>query len=134
VGTARAERWNELKTDAAVNLAHTSQAYARLIELVMQNIRFERAKKRARALTVTTPHPYRLDTSMQFKVTTEGANNLGLVELCQRFADEQWLPAHVLPNEAAESVLDRFKRAVAQELELLTVETMERETGPQTSD
>ena len=64
---------------------------------------------------------------MQFKVTTEGQNRLGLAELCQRFANEQWLPAHVLPHEASEIVLDLFKRAVAGELEMLTVECVEAE-------
>ena len=30
---------------------------------------------------------------MQFKVTTEGQNRLGLAELCESFAAEQWLPS-----------------------------------------
>jgi hypothetical protein len=47
---------------------------------------------------------------MRFKVTTEGIDRLGLVEICQRIADQQWLPAHMLSHEAAESVLDAFKR------------------------
>ena len=62
---------------------------------------------------------------MQFKVTTDGQNRLGLAELCERFANEQWLPAHVLAHEATEIVLDLFKRAVAGELELLQVECVE---------
>lgn len=59
---------------------------------------------------------------MQFKVTTDGIDRLGLVEIRQRFADQQWLPAHMLPHEATECVLDAFKRTVAGELELLQVE------------
>jgi hypothetical protein len=66
---------------------------------------------------------------MQFKVTSEGQNRLGLVELCQRFAAEQWLPAHMLPHEAAASVLDWFKRAVAGELELLQIECVHEGEG-----
>jgi hypothetical protein len=58
---------------------------------------------------------------MIFKVTTEGQNRLGLAELCERFANDQWLAGNMLPHEAAESVLDGFKRAVAGELELLQV-------------
>ena len=59
---------------------------------------------------------------MQFKVTSDGADRLGLVEICQRFANQQWLPAHMLSHEAAESVLDAIKRTVAGGLELLQVE------------
>ena len=47
---------------------------------------------------------------MKFIVTTEGANRLGLAELCQRFTNEQWLPAHMLPHEATESVLEAFMK------------------------
>ena len=57
-----------------------------------------------------------------FTVTTEGPNRLGLRELCQRYVDEQWVIDHATPGQAAAIVLDTFKRAVAQELELLAVE------------
>jgi hypothetical protein len=43
-------------------------------------------------------------------LTTQGINRLGLVEIRQRYADQQWLSAHMLSHEAAESVLDAFKR------------------------
>jgi hypothetical protein len=52
------------------------------------------------------------------QATTEVPNRLGLRELLQRYADERWA-AHMTPEQAAESVLDCFKRAVRQELELL---------------
>jgi len=58
-----------------------------------------------------------------FTVTTEGQNRLGLRELCQRYVDEQWVAAHMTDEQAAESLLDQFKRTVGAELELLTVET-----------
>jgi hypothetical protein len=54
-----------------------------------------------------------------FTATTEGPNRLGLCELLQRYADDQWVAEHLLDEEAAESVLDCFKRSVRQELELL---------------
>ena len=57
-----------------------------------------------------------------FVLSTKGENRLGLRELCQRFADDEWVADHLTDEEAAESVLDRFKRAVRAELELLTVE------------
>jgi len=60
-----------------------------------------------------------------FSVSTEGPNRLGLRELCQRYADDQWLPAHATPEQAAAIVLDTFKRAVAAELEMLAVECQE---------
>ena len=57
-----------------------------------------------------------------FTATTEGQNRLGLRELLERWANEQWLADHMTPEQAAESVLDCFKRAVRQELELLELE------------
>ena len=59
-----------------------------------------------------------------FTVSTEGQNRLGLRELCQRYVDEQWVAAHMTDEQAAESLLDQFKRAVRAELELLTVEVV----------
>ena len=59
----------------------------------------------------------------RFTVTTEGANRLGLRELCQQFTEERWVAEHLTPEQAAESVLDEFKRAVLAELELLQVES-----------
>jgi hypothetical protein len=46
-------------------------------------------------------------------------NLLGLRELLQRYADEQWLANHMTDEKAVESVLDCFVPAVAQELEIL---------------
>ena len=37
-------------------------------------------------------------------------NRLKLRELLQRYADDQWVAAHLTPEQAAESVLDCFKR------------------------
>jgi hypothetical protein len=54
-----------------------------------------------------------------FTATTDGTNRLGLCNLLQQYADQQWVAVHLTPEHAAESVLDCFKRAVAGELELL---------------
>ena len=62
-----------------------------------------------------------------FIVRSDGANRFGLRELCQRYIDEQWVVAHATPDQAAAIVLDTFKRAVAQELELLGVECREEQ-------
>jgi hypothetical protein len=57
-----------------------------------------------------------------FKVTTEGQDKLGLRAVCERYVNEQWYAAHMTDEQAAEALLDQFKRAVAGELELLVVE------------
>jgi hypothetical protein len=56
---------------------------------------------------------------MRFTTTCIGADPLGLREKLGRFANEQWLPAHVTRDEAVEVVVDQFRRAVAQILQLL---------------
>jgi hypothetical protein len=61
-----------------------------------------------------------------FHATTEGQNRLGLRELLERYADEQWVADHMTPEQAAESVLDTFTRAVRQELELLELACCDR--------
>lgn len=58
---------------------------------------------------------------MHFTVTCIGSDPLGLRETLERFANEQWLPAHVTREEAAEIVFDQFKRTVAQTIEMLEV-------------
>ena len=58
----------------------------------------------------------------RFVVTTEGQNRLGLREICKQFANDQWSAAHMTPEQAAEALLDQFRRAVLQELELLQIE------------
>ena len=63
-----------------------------------------------------------------FIASTEGPNRIGLRELLQRYADEQWIAAHMTPDQAAESVLDCFKRSVRQELELLDLDCREQPT------
>jgi hypothetical protein len=64
-------------------------------------------------------------TMRKFIVTTESQNRLGLRELCESYANDQWIAAHMTPEQAAESVLDCFRRAVLAELEMLEVSCVE---------
>jgi hypothetical protein len=44
---------------------------------------------------------------------------LGLAPILERFANMQWLADHYTPEQAAAFVLDRFKRRIAAELEMI---------------
>lgn len=61
----------------------------------------------------------------RFVVTTDGPNRLGLRELCEHFANDQWSAAHMTAEQAADALLEQFRRAVLQELELLQVECVD---------
>jgi hypothetical protein len=50
--------------------------------------------------------------TMHFTVTCIGSDPLGLLEMLERFANEQWLPAHVTRDEAAVIALDQFERTI----------------------
>lgn len=65
----------------------------------------------------------------RFVVTTEGQNRLGLRKICEQFANDQWSAAHMTPEQAADALLDQFRRAVLQELELLQVECKDDEAS-----
>jgi hypothetical protein len=69
-----------------------------------------------------------------FTAKTDGANRLGMRELLQRYANEQWVAAHATPAQAAESVLDCFKRAIRQELELLDLDCCLNVAAPDVKD
>lgn len=56
---------------------------------------------------------------------TQGQNRLGLWELCEQYANEDWVAVHMTNGQAAESVLECFRRAVMQELQLLELECKE---------
>ena len=58
-------------------------------------------------------HRFRAIAPMQFTATTTGPDSLGLCQLLERFAAEQWLPAHATREEAAGIVLDLFRRQAA---------------------
>lgn len=58
---------------------------------------------------------------MWLTVSTLSRNTLGLRELLKGFAAEQWIPTHYTREEAAEFVLDQFRRTVAVEVAGLEV-------------
>jgi len=60
-------------------------------------------------------------SSMKFKASTNGKDELGLKDHLQRYADDYWLPDHVSDERGAEIILEAFKRKIAGELELLDV-------------
>jgi len=60
--------------------------------------------------------------TVRFTVTCHGNDPLSLREILERFANEQWQAAHVTREEAAEIVLDQFKRTVAQALATMEVQ------------
>jgi hypothetical protein len=62
---------------------------------------------------------------MHFTVSTEGRDSLGLRQIAENFANQQWVPAHYTPEQAANFLHDQFKRTVAMELELLAVSCTE---------
>lgn len=63
---------------------------------------------------------------MKFKVTSVGEDRFGLISLCERFAVEQQIAGTIPPEDAAAIVLDRFRRSVWRELDLLDVEVERR--------
>lgn len=56
-----------------------------------------------------------------FTVTTEGPDRFGLVALCQRYCDEQWLADHAKPEQASEMLREQFRRALLSEIEMLDI-------------
>lgn len=61
----------------------------------------------------------------RFMVRSDGTNQLGLRELCQRFTDERWIAGRLTPDQSSEAVLDEFKRALHAEAEMLDIECIE---------
>jgi hypothetical protein len=48
----------------------------------------------------------------KFIATSECDTFPAFIELCQRFCDEQWVADHLDDEQAAQSVLDQFKRTI----------------------
>ena len=57
-----------------------------------------------------------------FKATAEGSDKLGLREILEKYANDQWLPAHCTDEQKCAIVLDQLKRQITQELKLLVLE------------
>ena len=56
-----------------------------------------------------------------FVARIESAKFPAFIELCQRFCYEQWVADHLDDEQAAQSVLDQFKRTIDRELALLEI-------------
>jgi hypothetical protein len=57
----------------------------------------------------------------RFSVESAGRNGLHLREACAEYVNCLWIPDHYTDEEAAATALDRFRRAVLAELEMLEV-------------
>ena len=57
----------------------------------------------------------------EIKVTTEGKNELGLLENLQEFAKGYGIPAHVTDAQAAAMIEDSFRRKIHSELEMMEI-------------
>lgn len=57
----------------------------------------------------------------RFVVTSEGISRLGLAAVCEKFANDLWVPAHLTEDQAVAFALDQFRRTLAGELEMLNV-------------
>lgn len=61
-------------------------------------------------------------TNSLHRFTTRHIGNLdklGLASELERFANEQWLGAHYTPEQAQLLIMDRFRRLIDQELQLI---------------
>ena len=56
---------------------------------------------------------------MEFRCSTTGSDSLGLKDLLERFANDQWIGNHYTPEQAVSFVVDRFKRRIAADLEMI---------------
>lgn len=45
----------------------------------------------------------------QFTATNEGQSRLGLRDLCERFVNDLWIPAHLTDEQALDFAVDYFK-------------------------
>jgi hypothetical protein len=51
-------------------------------------------------------------------------DKLGLAAELERFANDQWLGAHYSQEQALSAIMDRFRRLIDQELELIELRVM----------
>ena len=66
-----------------------------------------------------------IESAMRVLVVQSERERLpGFTELCQRFCDEQRIPDHLDDEQAAESVLDQFRRVIGRELALLEIRSV----------
>ncbi len=58
---------------------------------------------------------------MPFTAHHHGIDKLGLAALLETFANDQWIGEHYSEEQAVEAVMDRFRRLVVAELEMVEV-------------
>jgi hypothetical protein len=58
---------------------------------------------------------------MTFRVTSHGPNRLSLVEISRRCLDERRLADHFKDEQASDTGIDQFRRAVLVQVETLEV-------------
>ncbi len=56
-----------------------------------------------------------------FQAIHHGTDKLGLARLLEAFANDQWIGEHYSDEQACELLLDRFKKLVDAELEMVEV-------------
>jgi hypothetical protein len=66
----------------------------------------------------------------RFTVITEGNDRFGLAKLAEAYVDDQWLADHMTPEQATEAMMEQFRRALLQELELIEVRCEEVTVRP----
>ena len=60
---------------------------------------------------------------MTFRVTATRPDTFKLETLCQKYADNLWIPDHLSTEEKESFALDQFKRAVMGEVEMLEAQS-----------
>jgi len=59
---------------------------------------------------------------MSLIAKTAGSDKWALREILQDYIDDQWTADHYTDEQRCEILLDQFKRAMAAELEMLSIE------------
>ena len=57
----------------------------------------------------------------EINVTTEGKNELGLLDKLQSYAEGYGIPVHVSEDDAAAMIMNSFKRKIHADLEMMEI-------------
>ncbi len=68
---------------------------------------------------------YSSGTSEHFTAHHHGIDKLGLARLLEEFANDQWIGEHYSEEQACDLLLDRFKKLVEVELEMVEVRVVD---------
>ena len=63
----------------------------------------------------------------KIQVTTEGKNELGLLQQLHDYANGYGIPTHVSEEQAAAMIMDSFKRKIHGELEMMEIKVSKQE-------